>query len=53
VADVDFVNNTGAAVKNTDLLSHIVVSDMVKLVGVGSLNDLVTHPAAVAFDHVA
>jgi hypothetical protein len=53
VADVDFINNTGAAVKNTDALSHIVVSDMVKLVGAGSLNDLVTHPGAVVFDHVA
>jgi hypothetical protein len=31
--DVDFINNTKAAVNNTDALSHIVVSDMVKLVG--------------------
>jgi hypothetical protein len=53
VADVDFINNTAATVTNTDALSHIVVSDMVKLVGAGALNDLVTHPGAIVFDHVA
>ena len=53
IADVDFVNHTGAAQTNSDALSHIVVSDMVKLVGAGALNDLVTHPGAVVFDHVA
>jgi hypothetical protein len=53
VADVDFINNTGATVTNTDALSHIVASDMVKLVGAGSLNDLVTHPGAITFAHVA
>jgi hypothetical protein len=53
IADVDFVNNTGAAVHNTDALSHVFVSNMVHLVGVGSLNDLVTHPGAITFNHVA
>ena len=53
VADVDFINNTGATQTNTDAMSHIVVSDMVKLVGAGALNDLVTHPGAIVFDHVA
>jgi hypothetical protein len=53
VADVDFINNTGATQTNTDAMSHVVVSDMVKLVGAGALNDLVTHSGAIVFDHVA
>ena len=53
VADVDFVNSTGASVFNTTGLTHVFASDMVKLVGVGSLNDLDAHPGAILLTHHA
>jgi hypothetical protein len=53
VADVDLVNTSGVNEIFSNTLNAIHVSDMVKLVGVGSLNDLEAHPGAIHLAQLA